>query len=48
MDGIVGDVDRNVYTLGEDAFLYDFCGRPRADQLEEDDRIVRPTDLRLP
>ncbi len=43
--GVNGDVDRSVFTGTEDEFLYDFCGRPRADQLEEETRIVHPTDL---
>ncbi len=45
VDGIFGDVDRNVFTGTEDDFLYDFCGRPRAEQLEDETRIVHPRDL---
>lgn len=45
VDGINGDVDRSVFTLGEDAFLYDFCGRPRTAQSEGDVRIVHALDL---
>lgn len=40
VDGISGDVDRSVFTGSEDAFVYDFCGRPRPDQLEPDAPIV--------
>lgn len=42
VDGIVGDVDRNVFAGTEDDFVYGFCGRPRPDQLEEEAPIVRP------
>lgn len=42
VDGIGGDVDRNVYTRGEEAFLYDFLGRPLYDQLEPEAPTVRP------
>jgi len=40
VDGVFGDVDRNVFTLGEDAFQHSFMGRPRRDQLEEDPQVV--------
>lgn len=43
VDGINGDVDRNVYLLGEEAFAYDFCGRPRPEQLLSESPVVRPT-----
>lgn len=42
VDGIYGDVDRNVFTGAEEAFEYDFCGRPRPDQLEQPPAVVRP------
>lgn len=45
VDGINGDVDRSVFTGTEDEFLYDFCGRPRPEQLEDGSRIVHPSDL---
>jgi GH25 family lysozyme M1 (1,4-beta-N-acetylmuramidase) len=40
VDGIVGDVDRNVFTGTEDEFAYGFCARPRPDQLEQAPAIV--------
>lgn len=45
VDGIVGDVDRNIYLLGEEAFAYDFCGRPRKEQLLDDPAVVHATEL---
>lgn len=40
VDGIVGDVDRNVFVGSEADFHYGFCAAPRPDQLEPDAPIV--------
>lgn len=40
VDGIVGDVDRNVFAGTEDEFIYGFCASPRPDQLEPAPAVV--------
>lgn len=40
VDGIAWDVDRNVFTGSEDDFQFEFMGRPRPHQLQQDQPIV--------
>lgn len=42
VDGIPGDVDRNVFVGTEDEYLHDFMGRPRGEQLMKEPEIIHP------